>query len=315
MSEYEYLSRLDRGTASGIVRMDALSVGSILSDRQKQALYTQYCLGEKIDDLAASYGIGSSTAYRYIKQMRDKEGKKDMASRSKVVAGDKQNGRLTSTPDPHRFEGTCVIAGKKHSKSFTTINARKATELWEKWCQDLRDEQEFMDRVERKPKEKALVPVDEPPVDQLEDDAKVVCGYPGDPIEEIHSIQHDPEANARPWKEIAEERQRRIEELEKRISELEDKERKIGIVDRVASDTEGDTPKLGHWFNDNGAFRVFWMDKPVYVLWAKSESPKLYGVYHSMEAAIKEVDKLNEVASFLGSEGAFEVEEVQWKQS
>lgn len=241
-----------------------------LSDKQKLAIYNQHCFGEKIEDLAESYGCSNATIYRCIREMRERHesGKDDeMAARSKVVAGDKANGRLLSTTDPHRFEGTCVVGGKKQSKAFVTVNAKKATEMWEKWCQDLRDEQEFMDRVERKESE---------------------------PLEEIHPIQvvepaPVPEINVRPWKEVAEERQAEIDELKRRIEYLE------GRLEGYESTTQ------------------FTTSVPSYVLWAKTDVPKLYGLYGTMEAALAEVDRLNEVAAFLGSDGAFEVEEVAWK--
>lgn len=84
-------------------------------------------------------------------------------------------------------------------------------------------------------------------------------------------------------------------------------------TDRTIADTELPEPKLDHWFNKNGSFAVVWKDKPVYLIWAKGEEPKCYGVYCTIEAALKELDKMNEVASFLGSENAFEVEEVVWR--
>ena len=108
-----------------------------LSDRQKLAIYNQHCFGERIEDLAESYEVSTATIYRCIKEIREQheDGRdSEMAARSKIVAGDKTNGRLTSTTDQHRFEGTCVIGGKKHSKTFVTVNAKKATEMWEKWC-------------------------------------------------------------------------------------------------------------------------------------------------------------------------------------
>lgn len=240
-----------------------------LSDKQKLAIYNQHCFGEKIEDLAESYECSNATIYRCIREMRERHesGRDDeMAARSKVVAGDKANGRLLSTTDPHRFEGTCVVGGKKQSKAFVTVNAKKATELWEKWCQDLRDEQEFMDRVERK----------EPEPQAVEDAVDITPA----PI---------PEINARPWKEVAEERQAEIDELKRRIEYLE------GRLEGYESTTQLTT------------------SGPSYVLWAKTDVPKLYGLYETMEAALAEVDHLNEVASFLGSDGAFEVEEVQWK--
>lgn len=269
-----------------------------LSERQKQALYTQYCLGERIEDLAVAYNIGKSTAYAYVKEMRGKGNA--MSSKEKVVAGDRKNGRLISCSDPHRFEGTCVINGKAHTKTFTTVNAKKAEEMWRKWCDGLRDERQFLDMVERKTEAKQ----------EQRDEPQAVCGYPGDPVEEITPA---PVVEAQPWREIAEERQKRIEELEARVAELEDKERKVSVKDMVIADTELAEPKLAHWFNNNGAFRVVCTDKPVYLLWAKTDEPRCFGVYQHTEQALKELDRLNDVAAFLGSAGAFEVEEVVWR--
>lgn len=243
-----------------------------------------------------------------------------MAAHSKIVAGDKANGRLQSTTDPHRFEGTCVIGGKKHSKTFTTVNARKATEMWEKWCQDLRDEKQFMDMVERKQE-----PQEEP---------MAVCGYPGDPIEEIRPIESSPTPDipVRPWREVAEERQKHIEELKAKVAEmqeavdfckrLEDAVKAGEPVDlwgteyRPASEAESLRSELEVAKRDRIDFAEGYqleMHNPVYVLWAKAEAPRLYGAYLTMEAALNEVDRLNEVAAFLGNEGAFEVGEVAWK--
>lgn len=50
-----------------------------------------------------------------------------------------------------------------------------------------------------------------------------------------------------------------------------------------------------------------------YLIWAKQPEPRCYGLYLTMEDALAEVDRLNDVARFLGNSGAFEVEEVTWK--
>lgn len=99
--------------------------GQPLSDSQRCAIYNAYTEGESYEDIAATYGIAASTVRKTINEQRRR---RDMASRSKIVAGDKTNGRLTSTTDPHRFEGTCVVCGKRHSKTFVSTNARDATE-------------------------------------------------------------------------------------------------------------------------------------------------------------------------------------------
>lgn len=264
--------------------------GRILTESERQSVYTMHCLGEKTADIASAYGIHASTVSRIIKELRESKGE-DMAGGQQIVAGDKKNGRLLSCSDRNRFEGTCIVGGKSKRRTFTAVNARNAQQQWEKWCQTLRDEQEFLDMVERK---------GEPSEEPVKDEVDITPA----PVPEIH---------VRPWKEVAEEREKRIAELEAHVAQLEDKERMLSVRDQVISDSEGEVPKLAHWFNSNGAFRVFWLDKPVYVLWARSDSPKLYGVYCSMESALAEVDRLNDVAKFLGQESVFEVEEVAWR--
>ena len=302
--------------------------GVPLSDKQKQQIYTRYVInGDRQREIAEDFGISSNTVSKVIAEIR-KAGEK-MAAHSKIVAGDKANGRLQSTTDPHRFEGTCVIGGKKHSKTFTTVNARKATEMWEKWCRDLRDEAEFMDMVERKPKEEGFVPTDEPMAfeDFLEDEPKAVCGYPGDHIEEIQPIQPAPvpEIVVRPWRDIAEELQSKVTEMQQEVDFCKRLEEAVkagepvdlwGTEYRPASEVESLRSELEVAKRERIDFAEGYqleMHNPVYVLWAKAEAPRLYGAYLTMEVALKEVDKLNEVAAFLGSEGAFEVEEVAWK--
>lgn len=49
----------------------------------------------------------------------------------------------------------------------------------------------------------------------------------------------------------------------------------------------------------------------LYLLWVNGEKPMFYGVYQSMTEAFGEMDRLNEVAKFLGSASTFEVEEVE----
>lgn len=264
--------------------------GMALSPEQREKIYSMYLSGMRQAEIAELFGIHSVTVSKVVSGQRKLREERDMSE--VVVAGDKKNGRLVSH-GKDRFEGTCLIAGKMKRRTFSAPNAQRASIEWEKWCQTLRDEQDFMDMVERKR-------------EPLNETA---------PVEDAVDITPAPipEISVRPWKEVAEERQQRIDELEARIAELEDKERKIGVMDMVIAGTEGETPKLGHWFNNNGSFRVMWMEKPVYVLWAKTDKPRIYGVYRTIESALSEVDKLNEVAAFLGGDGAFEVEEVAWK--
>ncbi len=193
--------------------------GVPLSDKEKQQIYTRYVInGERQRDIAEDFKISVAAVSAAIRQQR-KLGEAEV--HEKVIAGDKRNGRLIAGKSSNRFEGTCVIGGKSHSKSFTAANGHIATEMWEKWCQDLRDEAEFMAMVERKPK------AEEEPVEQ--------------PVE-----QPEPAADL------------------------------------------------------------------MYVIWAKTAVPKLYVAYQTMEMALRELDKLNGIAAYLG-ETKFEVEEVAWR--
>ena len=281
-----------------------------MSDKSKEQIYTSFTLGESPDDIAASMDLNPGTVRRIVREQRKLHERKreEMSKSGKIVKKDGNGGKLMAL-SPEGFEFTHVTPdGKSHKKKVPGHLSRIAEQQYDKWCEELDDECEFMRRVERKTD--ALIQ------DVDEQEPKAVCGYPNDPIEEIRPTQvikpaPVPEINVRPWREVAEERQQRIEELEAKVAELEANEplRSDWVIER----TEYEKPILEHWFNNNGAFRVFWMNKPVYVLWAKSDAPKIYGVYRTMEAALKEVDRLNEVASFLGSEGAFEVEEVAWK--
>lgn len=261
--------------------------GKSLTDKERQGIYTMQCLGESKEAIADRYEVSVSTVYRVIKEEREKREKGNgMSSSSKVVAGDKANGRLMSCADRNRYEGTCIVNGKSKKRTFTAVNARDATEQWEKWCQTLRDEQEFLDRIERK---------------SIAEQPKAVCGYPSDPVEEIHSsaeVEKEdgtdvasiepapvPDIKVRPWREVAEERQTEIDELRKRVEYLEGR-------------LEGKVTADGH----------------SYLLWSLvGGRPKFYGLYLSEDSALSEGERINEVAAFLGNSGAFEVEEVAWR--
>lgn len=303
------LSRLER-----YEKEDGMPKGVRLSEEQRRKIYHAYAMNESVEDIADLYGISQGHVRKIIRDQR-KARDSEMAAREKVVAGDKRNGRLTSTTDPHRYEGTCVIDGRAKSKTFVTVNAKKAEEMWRKWCDDLHAEQEFMDMVERK-------------------EPEAVCGAPSDPMEEIHPIAPVepapiPEVAVRPWKEVAEERQSEIDALNKKVSDLEAKvaeyesgewmridavNRALDGADHVIASTELPDPKLERWFNDNGSFAVVWRDKPLYVIWARGDQPRLFGAYQSIDDALRRVDELNDVAAFLGNDRPlFEVEEVEWR--
>lgn len=200
--------------------------GRPLTREQKEKIYHLHTMGVEHEEIADQFGISAFTVSRCVSRQREAERERRERRVSEVVvAGDKKNGRLVST-GTNKFEGTCLIKGKMKRHSFTASNANAAEEQWEQWRTRLKDEEAFMDMVERKPRHEC-------------DEHDVVV----------------------------------IEEAPK------------------------PAPSVA----------------PVYVLWAKLDVPKLYGVYESMERAIDDGDRLNEVAAFLGSSGTFEVEEVVWR--
>ena len=256
-----------------------------LSPRQREALYRQYLMGEKVADLAQSYNIGTSTAYAYINGERQKEGK--VAFTEKVIDGDKRNGRLLYVNSAkHRFEGTHLTRdGEMHRMKFTANNSTIARQKWRKWCEDLDAELEFMDMVERKEPENTEV-VRGAPLDHIEE----ICPAKSASDEGPFVPTDEPlDMEVRPWREVAEEREQEIERLKAELEEA--KTQRIEFAEGFQMEEHN----------------------PTYLIWTKQPEVRIYGLYLTMDAALKEVDKLNDVAKFLGQGGAFEVEEVAWR--
>jgi len=235
--------------------------GKPLSTEDRERIYDLYTSGLRQAEIAELFGITATTVSKSVSTQRKLHAGKRVEKVSEVViGGDKRNGRLVSL-GKERFEGTCLVGGKMKRRTFTASNGRNAQQQWEKWCQTLRDEQEFMDMVERKPEK-----------------PEAVCGYPLDPIEEIRPTKQDEP----PTDEEVYEAQAEIDAQEERVLEA------TGVP---LADTS----------------------EPAYLIWAKAPEPRCYGLYLTMDAALSEIDKLNEVAAFLGGGGVFEVEEVAWR--
>lgn len=114
------------------------------------------------------------------------------------------------------------------------------------------------------------------------DEGRAVCGAPLDPIEEIRSAA-----------EVAIPSDERIREA----------------IYEARHEFDANTTK----HMDATGVPLADTSEPAYLIWAKQPEPRCYGLYLTMEDALAEVDKLNDVARFLGNSGAFEVEEVTWK--
>ena len=208
--------------------------GKSLTDEERKEIYEARMLGESREEIARAYGIATASVTAIVRRYRQKE--EGMAYKECIVAGNKKTGRLISSSDLHRYEGTCVVAGKAHSKTFIADNANIAAKMWREWCNELKEEHAQSANPQPTPKPQSTPkpePVEQPVAHEPEKEEPQVK-----------------ETNARP---------------------------------------EGDN---------------------VYVIWTKGDSPRLFGAYLSMESALAEVDRLNDIASFLVSERVFEVEEV-----
>lgn len=233
--------------------------GKPLSTEDRERIYDLYTSGLRQAEIAELFGITATTVSKSVSTQRKLHAGKRVEKVSEVVVGgDKRNGRLVSL-GKERFEGTCLVGGKMKKRTFTASNGRSANQQWEKWCQTLRDEQEFMDMVERKPEK-----------------PEVACDAPLDPIEEIRTVTTDSEPMV-------------IDMSESPVPDVVT----TGILSAGA-------PTIN-------------ASDPAYLIWAKAPEPRSYGLYLTLDAALAEVDRLNDVAKFLGQESAFEVEEVAWR--
>lgn len=205
--------------------------GKPLTDEERKEIYEARMLGETRAEIARAYGISADSVTQIVRRYKEKEN--IVAHRETIVAGNKKTGRLVSLGDVRRYDGTCVVAGKAHSKSFTADSIAEATEMWRSWCDELRGS-------------KAEAPKPTP--------------------------QPTPKPVSKPAPKPA---------VQKPVKE---------------------EPKVNETSQKQGT--------SVYVIWTKGEQPRLFGAYISMEAALAEVDRLNDVASFLVSERVFDVEEL-----
>lgn len=248
--------------------------GHPLAKEDRERIYHMHTMNYRHDEIAKQFGITVNTVSKVVGRQRALEQEKREEKVSEIViAGDKKNGRLVSV-GTNKYEGTCLIRGKMKRCDFTASGSKAAKEQYDKWCQRMRDEDAFLRMVERKPVD-AVAAVEEP-VDTT-------------PAPESEIVVHPSEIVVRPWKEVAEERQQQIERLERELEEA--RTQRVEFAE-------------GYQMEQHN---------PAYLIWAKGPEPKCYGLYLTVETALAEVDRLNEVAAFLRSSNKFEVEEVAWK--
>lgn len=278
--------------------------GKVLSDREKEVIYTQSTLGESPDDIAQSWGLNPGTVRRVIREQRKhhEREREEMARSGKIVKKDGKGGKLMALPGDG-FEFTHVTPdGRSHKKRVSGHLSKVAEQQYDKWCEELDSEFEFMSRVERKFDAVAEEAVNEAVAELDEDD---VDDIEPEPV---------PEINVRPWKDVAEERQREIDELRERLADYESGDWvSASIVRNLTVERDALIGRVKASEEAISNMTLYDHSTPVYLIWANGNEPRAYGIYEHEEQALRRVDELNDVAAFLGSGGTFQIEEVQWR--
>lgn len=108
-------------------------------------------------DLGLSVATISKIKRKYeLAEKHEMEREQRMAE--KVVAGDKENGRLVNT-SMDVYEGTCRRAnGKMTKKVFRATGSKTAQAQWERWCEGLRAEDAKVAAVEQAHEELVATP-------------------------------------------------------------------------------------------------------------------------------------------------------------
>lgn len=266
-----------------------------LDREQELELFNMVRKGFGNKDIAKKFGIAPDTVGVYYRRTLRERGKEQerKESRFRVVAQRRVGQELTFSVDDG-YVGRTTVGGVEETCAFRAKDDTDAIGKFDKWLADMDAEQSFMDMVERKPVIDSdegdgkpgsglMMPV--PPFAHLTgelDGKRAVCGAPLDPIEEI-----------RPAAEVAIPSDERIREA----------------IHEAQQEFDANTTK----HMEATGVPLADTSEPAYLIWAKQPEPRCYGLYLTMEDALAEVDKLNDVARFLGNSGAFEVEEVTWK--
>lgn len=122
-----------------------------------------YAIGQGVPQkvIAQDMGIAQSTVSRIKKkyELAEKhEMEREQRMTEKILAGDKENGRLVSTA-MDVYEGTCKRAnGKMAKKVFRATGLKTAQAQWEKWCADIRAEEAKVAAVEQAHEELVATP-------------------------------------------------------------------------------------------------------------------------------------------------------------
>ena len=260
-----------------------------LSDEQAVELFNMVHKGFSNKDIAKKFGIAESTVktyYRRVLRDRGKEAKRNGGGPRLVVM--REGGAKLTFGVDEGYVGTCSVGGVVDEHVLEAKEDVAAIVEFDEWLGRMREEQEFLDRLERKHEE---------PVD---DDAAYVATWDTASVASILRKYSDGKLlrDADRDTDVAiacEERDARMAEREdeRKRSKARGKERE-GMVSRKDTKVESSAGTA-------------------YAIIAVQPKIKGYGMYADMDAAFSKLDQLNEVTNMLGIDGAFEVHEMEWR--
>ena len=246
-----------------------------LDDAQAIELFDMVNRGFSNEEIAKKFGIAKSTVGTYYRRTLRERGRKARESGGgpRLVVIREGGAKLTFDGDAG-YVGTCKGGGVADEVKFKADGDPDAIIQFDKWLDDMKAEREFMDRIERKE------PVDE--------DAAYVATWDTASVADILRKYSDGKLLRDSDRDTdvaiaCEERDSRIKELEAKLAKKE--------VQKAYGTPAG----------------------TVYAVIAIKPKIKCYGAYQDMDKAFSELDRLNEVASMLGADGAFEVHEMEWR--
>lgn len=287
--------------------------------------------GVPMKQVARDMGMHPQTVSNIIKRYKlaeEHEKEREQGMNEKVLAGDKENGRLVSTA-PDIYEGTCKRAnGKMAKKVFRATGLRAAQSQWEKWCEALRAEDakasavqqvheelvvtpEYKDVSHRLPIRKGMQPADVAAMLRAEINAEKVSmdvvawecllAY----VEGLVDPREVP--FELPYVDITD----KVEQVcESDIPLYALSECVSGKDVRVSSVAWN---RLASKALDLATERPDGLPEEMYVTWMADKGP--HALFADMETATKTVDTLNSALEFAGIEKRYEVMDVKpWRE-
>ena len=278
-------------------------------------------------DLGLSVATISKIKRKY--ELAEKhEMEREQRMTEKILAGDKDNGRLVSTA-MDVYEGTCKRAnGKMAKKVFRATGLKTAQAQWEKWCADIRAEEakvaaveqaheeliatpEYKDVSHRLPVAAGMLPSDVAAMLGAEIDAdkvsmdvsawRYMLSYIGGLVDPSMQVDDKPE----------------MTDMTDFVNEVCESDIPLYALSELHSDADVRVSRdawnhLADRALDLATERADGLPEEMYVTWMADKGP--HALFSDMETATKTVDTLNSALEFAGIDKRYEVMDVRpWR--